>query len=169
MCILLLNLMRTHVSLTSNNGKTPRQILCGTIPYHHQDISTRNIIKVFDLRKMRVQLYLALKNARCSLDCQEQKCSHSKQLPGDICIKIARLLTLDFLAQPARNTTASQQTEARTHVQEAMPATPLTPPRPVVIPDQEPTEETAPASTVAGSAIIQQLYSLYRALLGKRQ
>ena len=37
---------------------------------------------------MKVQLYLSLKNARCSEQCQEQECSHAIRLPADICMKM---------------------------------------------------------------------------------
>ena len=140
----LLNLQRTNVAIENSLGKKARDLITD------EDVSQRALlfshnrslaylIKLFDLRKMRVQLYFSLKNARCSVQCQEQTCTHGAHLPADICLKIARLLTEDFLpVQEVKN-------------------------------DQDTTETTSPAPTIAGSAIIGQLYSMCKGFLGQRQ
>ena len=144
LCSTLLNLQRTNVGVKDKNGKTARDLIIAP----NQLLPVMNLFKnlpralelskLFDLRKMRVQTYLALKNARCSEQCPGKTCTHIP-LPADVCLKIARLLTEDSL--PERGMKNHQET----------------------------TEESAPAPTIAGSAIIGQLYSMCQGFLGQRQ
>ena len=135
-CCALLNLQRTNLTIQDKNGHTAHQLAA-----MKEATMTLNLINVashptspFALRKMRVNACLSLKNARCSEHCNEKHVRIYRNFLMDICIKIARLLTLDTLPHPKRNAAvATEQTEARTDVQEATPATPLTPPRPEAI------------------------------------
>ena len=96
-CARLLNLKRTNVGLKNNDGQTPRQHLDMLIQAGYKDDVIRDFEKLFDLRKMRVQLYLSLKNACCSEQCDQIPCLHSAHLPADIRLKIAGLLTEESL------------------------------------------------------------------------
>ena len=98
-CSLLLNTQRMNTALKDTQEKTAFAL--------NKDAANRynaNILKkytdLFELRKMKVQLYLSLKHARCSDTCTDSHCSHRAQLPPDICLKIARLLTQESLPKP---------------------------------------------------------------------
>ena len=101
-CSLFLNLRRTKVGIKDGAGSTPRQILDETIQKGYSRFSEKlaELSRLFDLRKMRVQLYLSLKNARCSEQCEQAPCLHSAHLPADIRFKIAALLTEESLPKP---------------------------------------------------------------------
>ena len=100
-CALLMNLQRTNVAIKDSDNKTARDSIPKGLPLPSFNGNLEKIIRVFDLRKMKVQLYLSLKNARCSEQCSKAKCSHATQLPADICLKIARMLTEESLPKPA--------------------------------------------------------------------
>ena len=136
-CRALLRLQRTNVSVKDDDQKTACNLIMSpkSLP-HEYVLRVYELRKLFDLRKMRVHTYLALKNARCSAQCQGQTCSHVR-LPADVCLKIACMLTEDFL------------------------------PKQGVQNWQEPIE--TPVPTIAGSAIIGQLYSMCQAFLDKRK
>ena len=89
-CTKLLNLRRTKIALQDKDGRTPRDIL-------NQKLQYNKVANAFDLRKMRVQAYLSLKNARCSEQCSEKECVLLPQLPADVCFKIVGLLTAKSL------------------------------------------------------------------------
>ena len=98
-CARLLNLRRTNVGIKSSKDKTARQCLDKKI----QDMGYRapllRCARHFELRKMRVQAYLSLKNARCSEQCSEKVCTHLPQLPADLYFKIVGLLTEESLPE----------------------------------------------------------------------
>ena len=106
-CWLFLNKRRTKAALRDNTGKTPKQTLHEIV--EKADVPGRvnkmleafaQVSQLFDLRKMRVQLYLSLKKRRCSKDCNEEVCAHiGQQLPNDICEKIVQLINLGSLPQ----------------------------------------------------------------------
>lgn len=101
-CACLLNLQRIKVGLKDKGGNTAWDILHKISDEHRSGEHSKDINKIaqlFALRKMRVQLYLALKNARCSEQCSEKMCLHAP-LPADICMKVARLLTEESLPKP---------------------------------------------------------------------
>ena len=137
-CSHLLNLQRTNVALKDAFNKKAREV-------QQIGLTSRECLaefyQEFDLRKMKVQLYLSLKNARCSEQCEEQECSHAIRLPADICMKIARLLTKNSL-----------------------PVTPIQY-------EQEPKVEeiSPPPATTHDAGIVSQLYSMFQALFGSRQ
>ena len=96
-CSLLLSLQRTNPILKDNYGKTARERLEAQVEEDKKkwglSLSAACALKYFNLRRMRVNLYLSLLNARCSEQCSEPSCWHVPHLPADICMKIARLLT----------------------------------------------------------------------------
>ena len=96
-CIRLLNLRRTNVGIQDINGDTPRAILNTKVKGDHKHTLEEKIINAFELRKMHVQAYLSLKNARCSEQCSEKVCTHLPQLPADVCFKIVGMLTEESL------------------------------------------------------------------------
>ena len=98
LCSSLLNLQRTNVSVKNRDGKTARGLL--------EMMRKRSLLKsttlekltlLFELRKMRVQLFLSLKNARCSEECTDKICLHTIRFPAEISMKIARMLTINSL------------------------------------------------------------------------
>ena len=91
----LLNQQRTNIMLKDRDGKTPRDML--NILSVTQASHRLQILKLFDLRKMRVYTYLSLKKARCSEQCTDQQCFHNAHLPADLRLKITRLLTIESL------------------------------------------------------------------------
>ena len=99
-CARLLNLQRTNVGLKDNTGRAARQYLDKLILDGFKEWAISECEGLFNLRKMRVQLYLSLKNARCSEHCSEKVCSHRTRFPTDICLKIARMLTEESLPKP---------------------------------------------------------------------
>ena len=89
-CSRLLNLRRTKVGIKDTDGKTARQHLDAIIIPKWRtayDEQLYELVHAFDLRKMRVQAYLSLKNARCSKQCSEKVCVHLPQLPADVVLK----------------------------------------------------------------------------------
>lgn len=99
-CARLLNLRRTNVGVKDGNGKTARQRL-DELKYRGYGLEDlKKMAKLFDLRKMHVQAFLSLKNARCSAECSEKTCYHLPQLPADICFKIVGLLRVESLPTP---------------------------------------------------------------------
>ena len=134
-CSVLLRKQRVNAGLKDKQGKTAYDLIKAAITKY--DAATIEVYAyLFELRKMKVQLYLSLKNARCSEECQERLCTHRAHLPPDICLKIARLLTEDSLPVQVKN-------YGRT--------------------------EPLPAPTIAGSAVLSQLYALYKSVLGQKQ
>ena len=93
----LLNLRRTNVGLKDEDGNTPRQLLNKIIEGRAPNPNLQKLSRLLDLRKMRVQAYLALKNARCSKLCIEEPCMHIPRLIVDICFKIVGMLTEESL------------------------------------------------------------------------
>ena len=96
MCARLLNVRRTNISLKDEDDNTARQLLNKIMEEKEAfDPTLQKLSRLFDLRKMHVQSYLSLKNARCSQQCSEKVCSHLPQLPADICFKIVGMLTVE--------------------------------------------------------------------------
>ena len=108
----LLRLQRVNTALIDNQHNTPLQALLNQSILHNPALANsaekkqhcineciiiRRIINLFKLRKMKVYIYLSCKNARCSEKCTEKVCTHFPQLPSDVCLKIARLLTEESL------------------------------------------------------------------------
>ena len=100
LCSRLLNLRRTNVGLKDRYGKTARH--CIELSKQEGSVLHERCEKLFDLRKMRVQAYLSLKNARCSEQCSEKMCPHLPQLPADICFKIVGMLTEESLPENSK-------------------------------------------------------------------
>ena len=97
-CSLFLNLRRTNIGLKDKDGKTARDYLSNVpVVRGGHDIALKKLLQLFELRKMHVQAYLSLKNARCSQECSEEICSLMPQLPADVCFKIVGLLTEEAL------------------------------------------------------------------------
>ena len=71
-CAHLLNLRRTNVGIKDEEGKTARQYVEKLIEdgYSRYNDMPEKLIQLFELRKMRVQAYLSLKNARCTEHCE---------------------------------------------------------------------------------------------------
>ena len=87
-CGYLLNLPRIDVTLRDVRNLTAKESA-----YSHNE----ELLPLFELRTMRFKLYLSLKNARCSEECTEERCSHAIHFPVEICKKIAGMLTVDSL------------------------------------------------------------------------
>ena len=100
-CSLLLNLQRTDLSLRDRNGRTALETVRHKKEdrYYGEDKEAllQKFFNLFALRKLKVQLFLSLKNARCSEQCSAQECTHVPRLPADLCLKIARMLTVESL------------------------------------------------------------------------
>ena len=98
---LLLNYQRTNVSIKNNAQESAldhvKKALNDTLSHASHKERLNSIVQLFALRKMKVQAYLSLKNARCTEQCSETACPHGPHLPADICMKIARSLTIDSL------------------------------------------------------------------------
>ena len=93
---MLLNLQRTNPVIRDNKNKTARDVLTEHVEKNKDQYNENQLEKLprlFDLRKMKVQTYLSLKNARCTKECPDKTCTHGPHLPADICMKIARSLT----------------------------------------------------------------------------
>ena len=98
-CEKFLNLQRTNVSLKDSCDKTARQNLEQLIrdPRRARNNNLEKLLTLFNLRRMRIQLYLSLKNVRCTQECEEKVCHDLPRLPADICMKITRFLTTESL------------------------------------------------------------------------
>ena len=103
-CSLLLNLQRTNVSLRNHHHRTALGLLHEKrLEADEDDLEAdyktllQPFFDLFALRKLKVQLFLSLKNARCSEQCSAEVCTHALRLPADICLKIARMLTVESL------------------------------------------------------------------------
>ena len=98
LCSRLLNLKRINVGIQDGAGKTARQYLNEALQKGYTE-KLGKLLRLFELRKMRVQAYLSLKNARCSKQCSEKVCTHLPQLPADVCFKIVGMLTEESLPE----------------------------------------------------------------------
>ena len=100
-CSYLLNLRQIRLDLRDKDGKTTQDILVKKMEEYKNYVGLtllKEVKKHFDLRKMRIQLYLSLKNARCREQCKEKICPHVIHLPADVCLKIAGMLTEESLS-----------------------------------------------------------------------
>lgn len=98
-CARLLNLRAINLALQDENGYSAPALLKQKLQESYNSSGFNDVIKAFELRKIRVQAYLSLINARCSEQCTEESCSHIPRLIADICFKIVGLLTEESLPE----------------------------------------------------------------------
>lgn len=126
-CSLILSSQRTNPAVKDKLDGTPLESLQSLLSSRFRAVNNKTIEclkkfkELFELRKMKVQLYLSLKNRHCSEHCHDEKCSHIIPLPADVCLKIARLLTIEFLPQIKEASDAGMLTKVYTIAQNLLP------------------------------------------------